>query len=121
VSLSPEERVEQTVETVRRHAGAMQCVCLVPPEPVNDASTGQQTADANGEPLYSVELVGLTDEGACVFTVRVPGTPAVGLRPGMPVKVTGLVVSEWSVDEWDDVWFRAAKVEAAQEQKGGAA
>jgi hypothetical protein len=113
VSLTPEERIEWTVGGMGRHAETMNCVCIVPPEPVED--------DGTAEPTYVVELAAFTKEGGFVFGVRVPGPPAVGLRPGTPVKVTGLVVSEWSVDEWDEVWFTAAGVEAVEVQKGGAA
>jgi hypothetical protein len=112
VSLTPEERIEWTVEGVRRHAERMNCVCIVPPEPVED--------DGSAEPTYALELAAITEEGGFVFGVHVPGPSAVGLRPGTPVNVTGLVTSEWSVDEWDEVWFSAAGVEAVEEPKGAA-
>jgi hypothetical protein len=86
-----------------------------------DFTSKQQKADANGEPLYSVELVAFTDEGAQVFTVKFPGSPATGLRQGLPVKVTGLVVSDWAMNDRHGLSFRAAKVEPAQGQKASAA
>jgi hypothetical protein len=100
---------------------ALNCTCSLPPEPVMDFTSKQQKADANGEPLYSVELVAFTDEGAQVFNVKFPGSPAAGLRQGVPVKVTGLVVSDWAMNDRHGLSFRATKVEAAQGQKAGAA
>jgi hypothetical protein len=100
---------------------ALNFTCSLPPEPVMDFTSKQQKADANGEPLYSVELVAFTDEGAQVFNVKFPGSPAPGLRQGLPVKVTGLVVSDWAMNDRHGLSFRATKVEAAQGQKAGAA
>jgi hypothetical protein len=99
---------------------ALNFTCSLPPEPVMDFTSKQQKADANGEPLYSVELVAFTDEGAQVFNVKFPGSPAPGLRQGVPVKVTGLVVSDWAMNDRHGLSFRATKVEAAQGQKAGA-
>ena len=50
-----------------------------------------------------------------------PGSPAPGLRQGVEVKVTGLVVSDWAMNDRHGLSFRATKVEAAQAQKAGAA
>jgi len=100
---------------------ALNITCSLAPEPVMDFTSKQQKADANGEPLYSVELVAFSDEGAQVFTVKFPGSPAPGLRQGLPVKVTGLVVSVWAMNDRHGLSFRAAKVEPAQGQKASAA
>ena len=100
---------------------ALNFTCSLPPEPVMDFTSKQQKADANGEPLHSVELVAFTDEGAQVFTVKFPGSPAPGVTRGVPVKVTGLVVSDWAMNDRHGLSFRATKVEAAQAQKAGAA
>ena len=85
--------------------------CSLPPTPVLDRQTNQQRDDMNGEPLYSMELMCFWEEGAETLTVRFPGTPPVGLREGAPVKVTGLCVSDCSVDSRHGLAFRAAKVE----------
>ena len=99
---------------------ALNFTCSLPPEPVIDFTSRQQKADANGEPLYSVELVAFTDEGAQVFIVKFPGSPAPGVTRGVPVKVTGLVVSDWAMNDRHGLSFRATKIEAAHGQKGGA-
>jgi hypothetical protein len=99
---------------------ALNITCSLAPEPVMDFTSKQQKADANGEPLYSVELVAYTDEGAQVFTVKFPGSPAPGVTRGVPVKVTGLVVSDWAMNDRHGLSFRASKVEAAHGPKGGA-
>jgi hypothetical protein len=57
---------------------AVSFIAVVPPEPVLDRQTGQQKADANGEPLYSIELVCIGAEGDEILSVNFPGTP----RPG---------------------------------------
>jgi hypothetical protein len=93
------------------------------PEPVLDRHTGQQQADVNGEPLYCMELMCFWEEGAEVLTVSFPGTPPVGLRQGMPGKVTNLFVSACSIESRHGLAFRAAKVEplGMVGREGGAA
>ena len=83
----------------------------LPPKPVLDHQTRQQKTGANGEPLYSMELMCFWEEGAELLTVSFPGAPPVGLKPGMPVKVTSLSLSHCSVDARYGLTFRAAKVE----------
>ena len=98
--------------------------CSVGPEPVMNRQTGQQKADTNGEPLYSVELVVFGAEGAQVLNVKFPGTPHGGLKAGVPVKVTGLVASDREVEQKHGISFRAARIEpvsGAQVPKAGAA
>jgi hypothetical protein len=97
--------------------------CSLPPTQVLDRQTKQPKADANGEPLYSVELVAFGEDGAEILSVKFPGTPAAGMKQGTPVKVTGLVASDWSIDDRHGLSFRAAKIEllSGQAQKAGAA
>ena len=97
---------------------ALNFTCSLPPEPVIDFTSRQQKADANGEPLNSVELVAFTDDGAQVFSVKFLGPLPAGMKQGMPVKVTGLVISDWAMNDRHGLSFRASKVEA---QKAGAA
>jgi hypothetical protein len=97
--------------------------CSLPPTQVLDRQTKQPKADANGEPLYSCELVAYGEEGAEILPVKFPGTPPAGMKQGMPVKVTGLVASDWSIEDRHGLSFRAARIELlnAQAPKGGAA
>ena len=97
---------------------ALNLTCSLPPEPVIDFTSRQQKADANGEPLNSVELVAFTGDGAQVFSVKFPGPLPAGMKQGIPVKVTGLVVSDWAMNDRHGLSFRASKVEV---QKAGAA
>ena len=83
----------------------------LPPEPVFDRETWQQQADANGEPLYCIELMCFWEKGAETLTVRFSGTPSVGLRQGTPVKVTDLSISDCSIDAREGLAFRAARIE----------
>jgi hypothetical protein len=70
---------------------AVSFIDVTPPEPALDRQTKQQAADANGEPLYSIELVCIGAEGDEILSVTFPGTPPAGIRQGMPVAVTGLM------------------------------
>ena len=97
---------------------ALNFTCSLPPEPVIDFTSRQQKTDANREPLNSIELVAFTDEGAQVFSVKFPGPLPAGMKQGIPVRVTGLVVSDWAMNDRHGLSFRASKVEA---QKAGAA
>ena len=95
----------------------------LPPEPVLDHQTGQQTTGVNGEPLYSMELMCFWEEGAEVLTVEFAGTPPVGLREGTPVRVTDLFVSDCATEPRQGLAFRAARVEplGVARREGGAA
>jgi hypothetical protein len=90
---------------------AVSFIDVMPPEPVLDHQTKQQKADANGEPLYSIELVCVGAEGDEILSVNFPGTPPAGIRQGMPVKVTGLMVTDGAIGDRFGLTFRAAKVE----------
>ena len=102
---------------------AVSFIDVMPPEPVLDRLTKQPKADANGEPMYSIELLCIGEKGGEVLQVKFPGTPSAGIRQGLPVKVTGLMVTDWSIGDRSGLTFRAAKVEpgAAPGQKAGAA
>jgi len=63
---------------------AVSFIDVMPPEPVLDRQTNQQMTDANGEPLYSIELVCVGAEGDEILSVNFPGTPPAGIRQGMP-------------------------------------
>jgi hypothetical protein len=105
-------------------ASAFSFLGSLPPEPVVDRETWQQQADPHGEPLYCMELMCFWEEGAEALTVRFPGTPSVLLRQGTPVKVTGLSISDSSIDAGQGLAFQAARVEPlgkGSEEPGGAA
>ena len=86
-------------------------IAVIPPEPVLDRKTKQQEADANGEPLYSIELVCIGANGDEILSVKFPGTPPAGIHQGMPVKVTGLMVADRAIGDRFSLTFRATKVE----------
>ena len=92
-------------------ASGLTFIDVIPPEPVLDPQTNQQKADASGEPLYSIELVCIGAEGDEIVSVTFPGIPPAGIRQGMPVKVTGLMVTDWAIGDRDGLAFQAAKVE----------
>ena len=68
---------------------AIAFLCAVEAEPVVDFETKRPRADENGEPLYLVQLIAMTDGAAEILAVKVPGLPGPGIRQGHPVKVHG--------------------------------
>jgi hypothetical protein len=92
---------------------AIAFLCAVEAEPVVDFETKRPRADENGEPLYLVQLIALTDGAAEILAVKVPGMPSQAIRQGHPVKVHGLVAQPWTLADRSGVAFRAAKVEPA--------
>jgi hypothetical protein len=91
---------------------AIAFLCAVEAEPVVDFETKRPRADENGEPLYMVQLIAMTDGAADIIAVKVPGQPS-GLRQGHPVKVQGLVAQPWTMQDRSGVAFRAARIEPA--------
>jgi hypothetical protein len=91
---------------------AIAFLCAVEAEPVVDFETKRPRADENGEPLYMVQLIAMTDGAAEIIAVKVPGQPS-GLRQGHPVKVSGLVAQPWTMQDRSGVAFRAARIEPA--------
>jgi hypothetical protein len=94
---------------------AIAFLCAVEAEPVVDFETKRPRADENGEPLYMVQLIAMTDGAADIIAVKVPGMPS-GLRQGHPVKVLGLVAQPWTMADRSGVAFRAARIEPAVPQ-----
>jgi hypothetical protein len=98
--------------------------CSKPAEPVLDYDNKKQPkVDQNGEPLFSIQVVAFGEDGANIMVVKFPGSPPMGIKPGVPLKLTGLVVSDWTVEGKYGLSFRASKVEPMNSQvaKGGAA
>jgi hypothetical protein len=90
---------------------AIAVLCAVEAEPVVDFETKRPRADENGEPLYLVQLIAMTDGAAEILAVKVPGMPGPGIRQGHPVKVHGLVAQHWTMADRSGVAFRAARIE----------
>jgi hypothetical protein len=95
---------------------AIAFLCALEPEPLLDFETKRPRADENGEPLFVVQLIALTEGAAEILAVKVPGIPSASIRQGHPVKVTGLVAQPWTMADRSGVAFRAAKVESAVPQ-----
>jgi hypothetical protein len=92
---------------------AIAFLCALEPEPLLDFETKRPRADENGEPLFIIQLIALTEGAAEILAVKVPGIPSASIRQGHPVKVTGLVAQPWTMNDRSGVAFRAAKVEPA--------
>lgn len=76
-------------------------------EPVRDFETKRVKSDADGVPLWQVELVAMGNDEADIIRVRVAGEPE-GLTQGGNVTVIGLVSQPWSMDNGrSGVSFRA--------------
>ena len=95
---------------------AIAFLCALEPEPLLDFETKRPRADENGEPLFVVQLIALTEGAAEIIAVKVPGIPSASIRQGHPVKVTGLVAQPWTMNDRSGVAFRAARVEPAVAQ-----
>jgi hypothetical protein len=95
---------------------AIAFLCALEPEPLLDFETKRPRADENGEPLFVIQLIALTEGAAEIIAVKVPGIPSAAIRQGHPVKVTGLVAQPWTMNDRSGVAFRAAKVEPAVAQ-----
>jgi hypothetical protein len=114
------EDVEQIRATLAKaDPASVRFVCLVKPEPVMDSTGTQPKADAKGEARYRMDVLVVSDGPALVFCVEFSGTPAPGLLPVRPVKLTGLNLSDWAVNECHDITFQVARVELAPVQTGG--
>jgi hypothetical protein len=92
---------------------AIAFLCAVEAEPVVDFETKRPRADENGEPLYMVQLIAMSDGAADIIAVKVPGAPGPGIRQGHPVEVSGLVAQPWTMQDRSGVAFRAARIEPA--------
>ena len=92
---------------------AIAFLCAVEAEPVVDFETKRPRADENGEPLYLVQLIAMTDGAAEILAVKVPGQPSQAIRQGHPVRVHGLVAQPWTMADRSGVAFRAARIESA--------
>ena len=92
---------------------AIAFLCAVEAEPVVDFETKRPRADENGEPLYLVQLIAMTDGAAEILAVKVAGLPSANIRQGHPVKVHGLVAQPWTMADRSGVSFRAQRVEPA--------
>src|SRR4029453_15310897 len=92
---------------------AIAFLCAVEAEPVVDFETKRPRADENGEPLYMVQLIAMSDGAADIIAVKVPGAPGPGIPQGHPVKVSGLVAQPWTMQDRSGVAFRAARIELA--------
>jgi hypothetical protein len=95
---------------------AIAFLCALEPEPLLDFETKRPRADENGEPLFVVQLIALTEGAAEILAVKVPGIPSAAIRQGHPVKVTGLVAQPWTMNDRSGVAFRAARIEPAVPQ-----
>ena len=60
-------------------ASGLTFIDVIPPEPVLNRQTNQQNANADGEALYSIELVYIGAEGDEILSVKFPGTPPAGI------------------------------------------
>ncbi|MGH2689095.1 MAG: hypothetical protein ACRDKW_09865 [Actinomycetota bacterium] len=81
----------------------------LPPEPARDWDTKEQRIDADGQPVYAIQLVALGEGSAQILPVKFAGKPE-GLTQGMPLKVTGLFATPWSMNDRFGVSFRAQSI-----------
>lgn len=85
-------------------------VALSEPQAVIDFATKAPRLDAEGHPLFSVDLASISADGAEVYSVKVTVQPR-GITPGAAVSVSGLVATTWSMGDRSGVSFRAEAIE----------
>jgi hypothetical protein len=91
----------------------MQLICVKDPEPVVDFETRAPRADANGEPLWTLDvLVMAAGAGGEVITITKAGKPE-GVTQGTPLEIEGLVAQPWSMGDRSGVSFRVAQLSPA--------
>lgn len=96
---------------------AMTLVAMAPPEPVVDFATRQPKADANGLPLFTVQVAAMFQDQGEVLAVKVAGQPA-GISAGAPVQISALVAQPWELGERSGISYRASSIRPV-EVKGG--
>ncbi len=97
---------------------AMTLVAMAAPEPVVDFATRQPKADANGLPLYTVQVAAMFQDQGEVLAVKVAGEPA-GITAGMAVQLAGLVAQPWELGERSGIAYRAASIRPVDGARGG--
>ncbi len=90
----------------------MTLLCAVPPVAAVDSELKRSKADEGGA-IYIVKLVALYDGGAEIMPTLMSGSPSSRLLPGTPVRVTGLVATQWIMGSRCGVSFRAENIEPA--------
>jgi hypothetical protein len=74
--------------------------------------TGQPRLDREtGRELWQVQVMALTEDGAEILAITVPGEPAVTV--GQPVIIEGLVGLPWTQGDRAGIAYRAAAIRAA--------
>jgi hypothetical protein len=96
----------------------MTLVAMAAPEPVVDFATRAPKADANGLPLYTVQVAAMFQDQGEVLAVKVAGEPA-GITAGMAVQLAGLVAQPWELGDRSGIAYRAASIRPADGAKGG--
>ena len=91
---------------------------MAAPEPVVDFATRQPKADANGLPLYTVQVAAMFGDQGEVLAVKVAGEPA-GITAGMAVQLAGLVTQPWELGERSGIAYRAASIRPVDGARGG--
>jgi hypothetical protein len=90
---------------------AISFLCALPPERVVDFDTKVPRTDENGEPLWLVHVVALSEGDAQILPVKVAGQLGAGVKQGAPLKVVALVASPWTMGERSGVSFKASRIE----------
>jgi hypothetical protein len=92
---------------------SMSFICATSPSPVVDFESRRPKTDENGQPLYVVQLVVLSEGTSEIIAVKVPSRPSSTIRPGLPVHVVGLMAQPWTLADRSGVEFWAARIEPA--------
>lgn len=92
--------------------GRMRFFCVKAAEPVLDFQTKRPRATRDGEPMYEVQVVGLSDDGESgLLTVRLVGPQPAKVAEGTPVAIAGLVAVPWEIDGRSGISYRAERLD----------
>lgn len=83
------------------------------PEQMTEHESDKPRLDKDGQPLFVVRLVALSEGQGEVIAVRVAGTAPKGLTQGTAVRCVGLTATPWSMADRAGVTYRAERIEPA--------
>lgn len=87
-----------------------------PAEPAVDFDTGRPKVGRDGQPIFTVGIAAMGDASEMI-AVKVAGEPR-GLGRATPVKITGLVAFDWTMENRHGISYTAERIEPLTAPKG---
>ncbi len=80
-------------------------------EQLTEHESDRPRLDRDGQTLFLVRLVALSDGQAEVLPVRIAGAAPKGVGQGIAVRCVGLTATPWSMGERSGITYRADRIE----------